>query len=327
MTTSPILTQVEQSRATEFSPLDLLRNIPPELRAVPQHVNWRRERRGDKWTKVPYQPSGALAESNNPRTYSTHDHVVAAYLRGGFDGVGFVFTGHDRYCGIDFDDDGAGRPAINADGTLRPDVAAYVAALDSYTERSQSGKGIHVIVSAELPGGHGRKSAQRGIEVYDRGRFFVMTGDVWPNTPRTIQPRQAQVAQLLAEVFPAKATPTVRPLKHPNGVPGIPTPTATDAPTVGDSVLLERVCASPAGWHLFMNGTGRGSASELDWRLACLLFEAGATFDQADRVFRRSALMRSKWDEPHGLMTYGQLTLAKAQGHTEAQRSAAQGGE
>src|SRR6516165_2339998 len=44
--------------------------------------------REGRWTKPPRQPSGDLAESNNPATWSTYDAVLAAVER--FDGIGIM---------------------------------------------------------------------------------------------------------------------------------------------------------------------------------------------------------------------------------------------
>jgi putative DNA primase/helicase len=45
--------------------------------------------------------------------------------------------------------------------------------LDSYTEISPSGTGVHILVKAALPEGRNRKGR---FEAYDRGRYFTITG-------------------------------------------------------------------------------------------------------------------------------------------------------
>ncbi len=142
---------------------------------------WRREQPAGKKkpTKVPYTPTGIKASSIDPGTWATFDQVMAAVGR--FDGIGFVFSEHDPYTGCDFDTD--------AD-TLEADKLATVQTLASYTERSPSGRGLHVIVKAQLPG-QGHKEA--GREIYDRGRYFTMTGDILDGAPATIEARQAEI--------------------------------------------------------------------------------------------------------------------------------------
>ena len=42
-------------------------------------------------------------------------------------------------------------------------------ALNSYTEVSPSGTGLHIFIRARKPGG---KSCKGGLEMYDKGRYF-----------------------------------------------------------------------------------------------------------------------------------------------------------
>ena len=80
-------------------------NIPAELKQDPSWVCWKYEKREaspGKQTKVPYQPSGRLAKSNDPKTFSTFEAVMKA--SGAFAGIGFVFHKDNPYCGADFDD-------------------------------------------------------------------------------------------------------------------------------------------------------------------------------------------------------------------------------
>jgi hypothetical protein len=59
--------------------------------------------------------------------------------------------------------------------------------LDSYTEISPSGTGIHVLVKGELPPGRNRRE---DIEIYDRDRFFTVTGAHVAETPQEVARRQ-----------------------------------------------------------------------------------------------------------------------------------------
>jgi hypothetical protein len=57
--------------------------------------------------------------------------------------------------------------------------------------------------------------------------------------------------------------------------------------------------------------------SAADLALVGYMARQGLTADEADFMFRASALFRAKWDELRGAATYGQMTLAKAfEGHT-----------
>jgi putative DNA primase/helicase len=115
--------------------------------------------------------------------------------------MGFVFFEDDPYCGVDFD-------KCVKDGEMDPQRVAWMSQLDSYSEYSQSGTGAHIIVRGALGWDlKGRKSTDLKIELYDQARFFVMTGDHIPGTPREINDRDGQIKALHAEVFTKKDKP------------------------------------------------------------------------------------------------------------------------
>jgi len=150
--------------------------VPEELRSRPQWVCWRLvEREGEpKPTKEPWQADGRRrASSTDPSTWSTFEEATAAASAGGFDGIGYVFSADDPYVGVDLDA-----------GLREADRGAIMAALDSYAETSVSGTGVHVIVRASLNGSRRRSGP---FEVYERGRFFVVTGNHVRGTPATIE--------------------------------------------------------------------------------------------------------------------------------------------
>ena len=175
--------------------VNMLDNFPEELRNLPQWIGWKRvpsRTRPGKTDKIPVDPhSGDNASTTNPATWGTFDEAVAAAKRYELAGVGFVFTENDPYTGVDLDH------CIDEAGEAAPWALAYIGRLDSYTELSQSKTGLHVIVRATLPPG-GRKKGP--IEMYDSGRFFVVTGDVYLGY-RLLGERQAAIEELHAEVF------------------------------------------------------------------------------------------------------------------------------
>jgi len=140
------------------------RTIPIELASLRQWVGHKR--------KNPINPTtGHLASTTNSSTWGTYAQANAAVKRFGLDGVGFVFTRDDPYCGVDLD------KAVDDHGQVKPWARSIVERLDGYTEYSQSGTGLHVIVKATKPAGPNRRAIDDGhIEIYDRARFFVMTG-------------------------------------------------------------------------------------------------------------------------------------------------------
>src|SRR5829696_9078904 len=78
--------------------------IPEELKVRPQWVDWKLEERDGDVTKVPYTPrTNRKASSTDLLTWGTFDEVLDALRTEHFDGIGFVFSSADPYCGVDLD--------------------------------------------------------------------------------------------------------------------------------------------------------------------------------------------------------------------------------
>jgi putative DNA primase/helicase len=153
----------------------ITQNIPNALTERPQWVCWRYEERGGKLTKVPRTPStGLRASSTDLMTWATFEEALAAYHEGGivpYDGIGFVFSSADPFVGIDLDD---------CRGPISGKIAPWAQEIldrvqEGYIEASPSGTGIHIIVRGAVRDGGMRKGA---VEMYSRGRFFTITGDL-----------------------------------------------------------------------------------------------------------------------------------------------------
>lgn len=277
-------------------------NFPQDLLSLAQWVCWRIEVRDDKPTKVPYSVNGQRAASDNPATWASFDAACKAFLNGNYNGVGFMFSEHDPYIGIDFD------KCIQPDGTIDQAKLKHFFALNSYTERSQSGTGAHIIVKGLLPPG-GRKSNQQQIEIYDRKRFFVVTGDCFDGYSTKAEERQAQIEQFHKLIFPAKEQAAQQ--HHANGNGQIPT---------DDQTLLDRMFSSRNGADIqaLWNGDSspyNGDESAADLALCnYLAFWTGNDAARMDRMFRQSRLYRDhKWNRPARTgEKYGEGTIARA---------------
>lgn len=270
-------------------------NTTQKVKSAKRWVTWRYETRDGKQTKVPYSKDGYRASSTNPNTWCSFDEAVAAAKHHRADGIGIVLG--NGLTGFDFD-------WKEWDGEGIPDsVQMIMAALDSYAEYSPSRKGIHVLAYGAKPEwAQSRTVLEKGVvmEVYSSGRYFTYTGDHVAGTPEEIQHRDDEIAKI-AEIF----------LKS--------TPTAAPAPVVQpavDQVTPEFVAKSKVAplWHGDISGYA--SHSEADLALAgFLMWATGNNEQEADRLFRQSALYRPKWDRPMSFgssVTYGQMTLRKA---------------
>ena len=85
-------------------------NFPAELTTLTTWFMWRYVQKPGKPKpdKVPFQPNGHYAKTNDSSTWHTFEACCAAYNDGGFDGIGLAFdgkVGDDGLCytGGDFD--------------------------------------------------------------------------------------------------------------------------------------------------------------------------------------------------------------------------------
>ena len=296
------------NRNNDLSRFDAIQ-IPRELRLLAQWVVYRIEFRDGKATKVPYRSDGrGKAKSDTRATWSTFEASALACVHDDtLAGVGFVFDAADPYVGIDLDH-------CVEDGTLAPWALEIVRDIWSYTEWSRSGDGVHIIVRANLIG-HGNKKAVRGakrpdaaIEMYDSGRYFVMTGNRYAEGFIDIVPQQIRVDALQAKYL---ARPTAVAAKA----------VAPARIIASDCDLLERARAARNGVAfvaLFERGDTSGNSgdhSAADLALcSTLAFWTGRDAARIDRLFRCSRLMREKWDVRHSSdgRTYGQMTMDTA---------------
>lgn len=136
------------------------KNIPEELKQIPQWVCHR--------NKIPFNPvTGAAAKAGQPDTWSSYGDAVKA--SDNYDGIGFEFN-NNGIVGVDLN------KVISEDGTLSAEAAEIVAMLNSYTEYSPSGKGLHIFVNGDIPV-DGRKKGF--IEMYKAKRYFTVTSNVY----------------------------------------------------------------------------------------------------------------------------------------------------
>ncbi|MCE2801888.1 MAG: hypothetical protein LW724_20370 [Planctomycetaceae bacterium] len=175
------------------------RNCPASIRDCHQWVAWKYVERGGKPTKAPINPhNGLLASSTDQSTWGTFSQAMQACERNkSLAGVGFVFSLDDPYCGVDLDD------SINeSTGELKPWAQQIVDRLDSYTEISPSGLGLKVFIKASKPGSRCRKAYHDGeVEIYDRDRFFTVTGNRIATAPSEVNVRQESLDAVYAQVF------------------------------------------------------------------------------------------------------------------------------
>jgi len=147
--------------------------IPAELKAMPNWSGWKWVVEEGEPKKIPHQINGEKARSNDPRTWTTFEIAYVAFTEteGAFDGICWMMpTKPGKFVFIDVDD-------CVEDGAITPLAIDVVKRFDSYTEISQSGRGIHIIIEAKKPFERCRK-ASSPFEIYDSLRPVYLTGDM-----------------------------------------------------------------------------------------------------------------------------------------------------
>ena len=149
--------------------------------------------------------------------------------------------------------------------------------------------------------------------MYDSGRFFTVTGQHLPGTPKMIVERQAEVEVLHRRLFGLTKGDTNG---HGSHGPGN---------ALSDEEILARAEQAANGdtfGKLWVgDASDHASKSEADLALCShLTFWTGGDPARVDDLFRQSGLYRPKWDERHygDGKTYGEATVEKAlEGATE----------
>lgn len=211
------------------------------------------------------------ASVDNPQTWGTFEEAVNA-ANGGH--VGFVLTDSDPYAIVDLDDKVL-NPANEEELATHQRI---LSGFQSYSERSKSGRGWHIVVRASTSTGRKTKT----VEVYSSGRFIVLTGDTMGAT-LPIQERQWLVDYLIG-TMPSCARELELDESGPEPLTDSELFEVASNAANGDKFL--DLCNTPAE----IQAKRYGSQSEADMALlSCLCFWTRNN-EQVRRIFRCSAL-------------------------------------
>lgn len=161
-------------------------NFPTEIYPLRQ---WVLVKNG---SKIPYRLDGTTASVGDHTSWCTVMEARAAVMAGRFDGLGFVFD-NNGIVGIDIDD------GFDEDGFITAKAADIILNLHSYTEVSRSGRGFHILVRGQLP--FPGRNNRDGVEAYQSGRYFIMTGDFLPGYAG-IADNQKGIDYVISKYFP-----------------------------------------------------------------------------------------------------------------------------
>lgn len=210
---------------------------------------------------------------------SFHDAATYAYNHG-MD-VGYVLSASDEFTCIDFDiKDAQNAPDAPHTWTTYEEYDRYmrfIHSLDSYTEKSRSGKGFHVWCKGKIGAGVRTK----GIEVYSQERFMICTGNLHWKKP--IEDR-ANMVQSIANWVASQ-----RPKRAKGNIP--------DEPQKHDDYYLYEVAKDAENedkfnqlWAGHWREMGYPSQSEADLALMSMFTFYSPNNEQCKRLFRLSAL-------------------------------------
>ena len=262
-----------------------VKNIPACLRNKKRWLLWEFAWREGRWTKVPYAPSGSRASTTNPATWFSLPPVLEAYRTGSWDGIGFVLTGSDDIVGVDLD-----RCRDARTGTIEPWAQEIIDRLNSYTEISPSGTGVHIFVLATFRGPRNRRGQ---VEIYASERYFAITGHALRGgDPRPVESRHEELDSVAREYLSGAAKPGKL-------VSITPQAADDDLPEWVHARLAAARRAQDSSFARLYRGEWHGnyqSQSEADLALISkLLTLTEGDRALADRLFRASGLCRDKW--------------------------------
>src|SRR6266540_3342961 len=186
----------------------LAENILEHLKRLRIWVGWRWELRKGKWAKVPIDvKTGKRARSNKHATWSSFQEAWDFYRLASneTDGIGIVLDHPvDGLVGVDLD------RCVAAD-QLNDKARSILIDLDTYAELSPSGTGAKALALLDAPGlARGFNNREAGVEMYDRGRFWTITGHPLVPFSKGLSNRTVVVKQL----FERYATTAPSPLSN-----------------------------------------------------------------------------------------------------------------
>lgn len=141
----------------------------------------------------------ALAEANAETVTTWTNPQGVTFTQTGFT-VGYILNAADPFSCIDLDVKDALTHPDNPELWTTPDQFQFyqdiMKSFNSYTERSKSGKGIHIWIRGKI----GRGYRRDGVEVYSQERFIISTGDVWISNP--IENREHMLLNMVTRMRP-----------------------------------------------------------------------------------------------------------------------------
>jgi len=243
--------------------------------------------------KIPVNPKNCrYAKPNDSNTWGTLREARNVVKNYKYDGIGYVFDG-DGICGIDLDN------CIH-NGVLSGFAQKILDMFPkTYTEYSVSGNGIHIFVfSSEIWDSRRTKN----LEFYSSEHYFILTERPFPCSGNKILGFElSNFMKLFSDPLEVSESISVQ---------------IQESTTPSIDKIIHQALSCNTFKELYENGNlsnYNNDHSSGDLAL-CNTLASYCNYDSIvmDKIFRKSALMRDKWDRKTGKSTYGQITINKA---------------
>ena len=218
------------------------------------------------------------------------------------DGLSFVLT--EGIVFVDIDD------YEQKSDEVKSVLMALCDELDTYTETSVSGKGIHFLCKGKLPENARKRRDEYGLEMYDTLRFVCITGNVLGE--------KKSLADLSDKIGEINERYLGKRLKMK--------PATRQKAMQTDKEIIARISNSVQRekFQRLYDGdwSGYESQSSADFALVRMLTIWTQDESQIDSIFRSSGLYREKWDKNGGY--YGKRTIRRALDMAQSSRNVAE---
>ncbi len=274
--------------------------LPQELKDIAHWVVWKAEGKENK--KVPYNiNNGYRASATNPNHWNNYDSALKTLPQ--YDGLGFVLSLSDNIVFLDIDGCIENGEFIDTEGAM----LAQSLLGTTYCEYSPSGTGIHAYFKGELRDDVSNRLDSEGLEIYSNGRYMTVTGEIIDGSTTTLCDDQGIINNITDKYFKKLSSNSNLNLEKGEG----------------NELTIDEVIEK--GKNNDKSGSKFSTLYEGDWTslfpdhssadmsfLSYLAFWTNRDMEKMDAIFRKSNLMRDKWDRKDGKGTYGTRTMKKA---------------
>lgn len=257
--------------------------IVSNLTEIVNQPTWLGFRNMAGYGKVPTDGFGASESATNKHAVKHLESFIWPYQQGIIDGFTFVML-DSNYIVIDLDDH-----VIN--GVLSERAAKMVKWFDSYTELSQSGEGLHILIKCEVKPVK-TKIQYKKLDVEILCDWCVLTGNVIANSNKIATISDEKLNKAIGWFKQLNETKTVKPVSQKLPI----------ALQQNDDMVLARFLAKCPYSSLFygkgdLDNDDSHSADRMDYSLAKNFnYWTNNNVEQTIRLMWRSELVRDRWE-------------------------------